>query len=264
MVSILMGTNCCAEKLDALKLAVSSILKQSYSDFEFLICETDASDAAKKYLELIEDSRVRVITNKESKTLAQKLNCCLFQARGSVIVRMDDDDISDSTRIEKQITFLQTHTSIDFLGCNVVFDDKCGYTSVRTFPPFPSPKDFLHIMPFIHPTLCFRKEVLLAVGGYRESIWCDGCEDYDLLLRLYEHGFQGANLQEVLFNYSVQNNLYKNKRYFIRINEAVTRFQRFYALGMFPQAIPYVFRPLIVGLIPSSILRQIKRRRWRK
>ena len=45
---------------------------------------------------------------------------------------------------------------------------------------------------------CFRRDALLAVGGYREG--CDPVEDLDLYLRLAERG-RLANLPETLLRY---------------------------------------------------------------
>jgi hypothetical protein len=45
-----------------------------------------------------------------------------------------------------------------------------------------------------------RRRAFEAVGGYDEAMR-DGCEDWDLWLRLTEQGFPGAIIPEVLFHY---------------------------------------------------------------
>ena len=45
-----------------------------------------------------------------------------------------------------------------------------------------------------------------------------------------------------------------------RWNEVVTRFQRFRALGRLPKALPYVVKPIVVGLLPEKILEKVKGR----
>ena len=114
------------------------------------------------------------------------------------------------------------------------------------------------VQPYIHPTLLFRREALAAVGGYSEEKHCILCEDYDLLLRLYAQGYSGANLQERLFDYTVPATAKGSRRMCHRWNEAVTRYRRFRQLGVLPGALPYVVKPLAVGLLPEPILRRWK------
>jgi hypothetical protein len=57
---------------------------------------------------------------------------------------------------------------------------------------------FPHKNPFAHGSICFRKEVLINVGMYREIL--DGAEDYDLFWRMCEL-YRGHNLSEVLYHH---------------------------------------------------------------
>lgn len=50
--------------------------------------------------------------------------------------------------------------------------------------------------PFVHPSVVYRRELVLAVGGYRDEGWA---EDYDLWLRLADAGVRFASLPETLF-----------------------------------------------------------------
>lgn len=124
----------------------------------------------------------------------------------------------------------------------------------RNLPEAPEVKDFYFTQPFIHPALLFRREALDAVGGYNESKNCLLCEDYDLLLRLYEHGFTGGNLQETLLDYTVPMTAKGNRTMAHRWNETLTRWKRFKALKQFPKALPFVVKPLLVGMLPERIL----------
>ena len=75
----------------------------------------------------------------------------------------------------------------------------------RILPEYPTVHDFLFVQPYLHPALLFRKEPLRVIGGYCTDRRCDGCEDYDLLLRLYQAGYVGSNLQEPLLLVTVLN-----------------------------------------------------------
>ena len=97
-----------------------------------------------------------------------------------------------------------------------------------------------------------------AVNGYSEDKSVILCEDYDLLLRLYAKGFYGANLQEVLFDYTIPATVKGNRKMRHRWNEAVTRYRRFKELELFPIALPYVVKPIAVGFLPKFILKRLK------
>ncbi|WP_368234413.1 glycosyltransferase [Anaerotruncus rubiinfantis] len=262
-VSVLMGVYLPGEGTAGLAAAVESVLAQTFSGFEFLICDDGSSAAAQALLDgyAARDGRVRVLRGSGAKTLPEKLNCCIKAARGELFARQDADDLSLPKRFESQVAFLDAHPETAFVGCNVnIFcgGETCGE---RRFPEYPQKEDFRFSMPFIHPSLVFRADAVRAVGGYSESKRAVLCEDYDLLLRLYAKGYTGYNLQEKLFSYQVGPDDWKKRRYRHRVNEAVTRFCRFGELGMLPGALPYVIKPLAVGLLPHGLVEKLRRRR---
>lgn len=261
VVSVLMGVYYQRESIGLLHRAVDSILMQSFANFEFLICDGGSSKEARSFLDQIakNDSRVHLIRDKALPTdLASKLNACLRYAKGDFIARMDDDDVSYPGRFEQQVRYLNSHPDIAFVGCNVVLQTEHTKVGCRMLPEYPQVKDFYFTQPFIHPTLMFRREALFAVKGYSESKYQVLCEDYDLLLRLYTNGYYGANLQENLFEYTVPISASGNRKMKHRWNETVTRWCRFKELQLLPKALPYVIKPLAVGLIPSCLLKRIK------
>ena len=171
---------------------------------------------------------------------------------------MDDDDFSYSERLKRQVTYLETHPEIAFVGCNVNLHRAGAQVGQRTFPEFPSTRDFYMTQPFLHPALVFRREALDAVDWYSEDKHCVLCEDYDLLLRLYAKEFKGANIQEVLMDYTIPATAKGNRTMGHRWNETVTRYRRFRELKVLPGALPWVVKPLIVGFIPESLLSKLK------
>lgn len=259
-ISVLMGVLYRKDDTAPLLRAVESILEQSFSNFEFLICDDGSNAAAVSLLDELSarDERIYLIRGRNKHTLPEKLNECLRHANAPWIVRMDDDDYSHPDRFERQLAWMRDHPDSAFLGCNVALI--CGGEVVgkRTFPEFPQIRDFYMTQPFIHPSLLFRREALDAIGGYSEDKHCLLCEDYDLLLRLYEHGYRGANLQEVLFDYTIPLTARGNRRMSHRWNEVVTRWRRFGSLGVLPKALPYVIKPILVGLLPEKLLAALK------
>ena len=102
-------------------------------------------------------------------------------------------------------------------------------------------------------TVMIKKECLLNVGGYSASRECRRAEDYDLFMRLYASGYQGYNLPDILYQYYVNVDLMRKKRrYRYRVDEAIVRWNNFKRLELIPKGLPYVLKPLIVGLMPVS------------
>jgi len=259
-ISVLMGVYYRRADTTLLECSVSSILTQSITDFEFLICDDGSTEEAKLVLDRMaqEDDRICLLRKGNLFSLSQKLNACLRQAKGMLIARMDDDDYSAPTRLVNQLVYLKEHPNVSFVGCNVNLRCNAQVIGERRFPEFPKIRDFYMTQPFIHPTLMFRKDALLAVKGYSEDKHCILCEDYDLLLRLYTAGYCGANIQTALFDYTVPETAKGNRRFTHRLNESVTRYRRFHELKCLHKSWPYVFKPLVVGLLPESILKKIK------
>lgn len=266
LVSVLMGTRYISDDISLLRNSVTSILCQTLTEYEFVICDDGSSENAKKYLEYVSetDARIRLVRNEKCLNLASKLNLCLRYSKGYFLARMDDDDWSYPNRLEKEVQFLRNHQNIAYVGCDVALVQDGEKIGERYLPKYPMVEDFYFTQPYIHPALMFRRAILEAVGGYDESTDCLLCEDYDLLLRLYKAGYVGANLQEILLDYTIPSSPKGSRRMRHRMNEMKTRYKRFKELGKLPMALPYIFKPVIVGLIPDSLLEKLKEKRRRK
>ncbi len=263
LISVIMGVKYTRADTGLLERAVGSILRQTHTELELIICERDSVNKAKDYLRRIsaEDGRVKLIDGSAAGSLSAQLNLCLTGARGDWIARMDDDDFSHPDRFEKQLRFLKEHKDVAFVGSCVEFEQDGAHIGRGVFPPFPQPKDFLFSQPFIHPAVMFRAEALKAVSGYSELSRCRRCEDFDLFMRLYNNGFRGANMQDILFDYTLPPHGVTTRNFKDRTNEMKTRFACFKECGMLPKALPYVVKPILVWLIPPKVLAELKRKR---
>lgn len=247
-----------------LRKSVESVLQQTYEDYEFIICDDGSTNDTLKELEKIaqSDSRIKIISYDKNCGLNHALNCCLAESQGKYIARQDDDDISKPERLEKQVRFLDENPEYTIVGtCADVFDDK-GIWEEYIVPEKPQKDDFLWNSPFMHPTTMMRKAELLW-GGDREAKETRRCEDYDLFMNLYAQGYKGYNIQEKLYYYRIvrdEKNKHRPMKY--RVDEMIVRFRGYKNMGMLLKGMPYVFKPVIIGLIPQSVLKQIKQSRY--
>ncbi|MDE7311640.1 MAG: glycosyltransferase [Eubacterium sp.] len=262
-VSVLMGTYNEKSKKQAAR-AIDSILSQTFTDFEFLICDDGSEESFYRWLRAYcrKDDRIRLFRNKKNKGLAAVLNRCLRYAKGAYIARMDADDISMEGRLEKQAAFLRQHPSCALVGCSAGMYGRHGVWGIRSMEAYPQKTSFLQTSPFIHPSIMIRRDVLKAAGGYNASPAVLRAEDYELFMRLYAKGYYGCNLQEVLFLYREEPQSYTKRRYRYRINECRVRWHGFWELGILKGNGIYVIKPLLVGLLPDRFMRKVHRKRY--
>lgn len=264
-VSVIMGVHN-TKSIDILKKSIESILNQTYTNLEFIICDDNSNKSIKEFLRDIKkvDKRIIVLENKTNLGLAASLNKCLEVAKGKYIARQDDDDISYKERIEKEVKFLENNSKYDFVGCNLKLFDDNGIWGVRNHKEKPEKKDFLVGNQFPHPAMLLTKKCLDEVSGYRVCKQTRRTEDYDLFMRLYAYGFLGYNLQEYLYEYNEDMYGYKKRKFKYKIDEFFLRLEDFKLLGLMPHGIIYSVKPLLIGLLPKKFILKINKRRYKK
>lgn len=264
-VSVIMGIYR-QEDMNQLKQAVFSILNQSMKELEFIIYQDGIEKETETVLKIIaeNDSRVVLLGEKENHGLAYALNCCMEKVRGEYIARMDADDIAKHDRLRIQLDFMEEHPEYAFTGCNAELIDEHGIWGKRRMPEEPEKKDYLPYSPYIHPTVMFRKKVLIECGGYHYSKATLRCEDYDLFMRLYISGKKGYNIQQNLFQYREDRSGYRKRKYRYRVDECHLRYHGFKKMGIYGiKGILYTLKPLLVGLVPIFFVERGKQLRCR-
>ena len=202
---------------DLLELAIHSILRQSFADFELLLYMDGVRKEAIRRLVVQarqEDGRVRVLDRPKNATLAESLNCLIAESRGQFIARMDADDISLPDRFQEQVDYLHDHPDTAAVGC---FADEVDLQGVVTFrKTLPSTHDdIVRFMtkrdPFIHPTMMFRRDFLHEVGLYSTRRDDHLIEDTELWARSLERGYRFANIPKVLYLFRVSNAMFRRR-----------------------------------------------------
>lgn len=260
-VSVIMGVYNCCSRLDLAKAALESICNQTYKDIEIIICDDGSTDNTLYEIKQITKNydNIKLIHNDDNNGLGYALNCCLKYATGKYIARMDIDDVSTNNRFEVQLNYLESHDEISFVGCNVDLARNGKIWGQRIFKEYPEKKDFLFGNQVTHATIMIRKDDLISVGGYKSNWYSIRNEDYDLLMRLYAKGYKAHNIQEKMYVITEDDTSYSRRKYRYRFGEVVVRLKGFFAMGLLPRGIVYVFKPLIIGFIPQKILEKMRK-----
>jgi glycosyltransferase involved in cell wall biosynthesis len=196
--------------------AVSSILGQTFLNYEFIIINDGSTDKTGEILASFTDRRIRLL-NQENRGLVASLNRGIQESRGKYIARMDADDIALPERFARQIDFLERNPTVGVVGTatQVVYSDGTKALRRRPLDTAAIKKNVVRICPFSHSSVMIRRKVLDRVGLYdsaKDGSKCLLVEDYDLWVRILAAGYDMGNLPEVLMiNYRDSNSIMRSR-----------------------------------------------------
>ena len=145
--------------------------------------------------DLEKDSRFTCVWSSINNGLGIALNMGLEQCRYDIVARMDSDDVAYPTRFEKQLKLIESN---DLISSNLAefsesIDIVESYRKAMT-KDLISQKYWLR-NPFNHPSVMFRKSVVLSAGGY---VHMPFFEDWYLWIRMIAQGARCDNVNEPL------------------------------------------------------------------
>ena len=201
--------------------AIASILNQTHKSLELIIindCSTDktgalAEQCAKK------DQRVRVIHNQTNSKEWFCRNMGIEEATGDYIAWMDADDISQPTRLEKQLQFLNNNPDVGMVGTffklinegNKEIKDHGHLIFFGKMLVYPYTNDHGLKIATIAASHLFRRSVLSRFKKkyYRPLIVG---MDTDFLLRAVDKNILIYNLPEPLYYYRLHKSQASSKK----------------------------------------------------
>lgn len=169
--------------------AITSVLAQGFSDFEFLIIDDGSQDGSTAIIRkhAARDARIRPII-RENRGLVASLNQMLDEARAPLVARMDADDICRPDRFERQVAFLSAHPDYGVVGSWSEDIGEFGEPLSRGGEDHPlTHEEMVRAIEnggqlICHPAAMYRRDIVRSVGGYHAAF--RHCEDLDLWLRL--------------------------------------------------------------------------------
>jgi glycosyltransferase involved in cell wall biosynthesis len=184
-----------------LREAISSILGQTLTDFEFLVFNDGSTDGSAAIVRGFTDKRIQFFDSQENYGYVYHLNEGIRRARGEYIARMDADDISHPDRFEKQIAFMDKNISVGLCGTWVhrigEFDDVIEHPendqAIRLA--------LLNDSPLQHPSVMMRTSILKG-NSLMYVAEMTPAEDYNLWVEMGKL-CEIVNIPEILIQYRV-------------------------------------------------------------
>lgn len=261
-ISVLIGIYNCAETLPE---AIDSVLEQTYSDWELILCDDGSTDdtyaVAENYRNRHPD-KIILLKNEKNMGLNYTLNHCLKHASGEYIARMDGDDISLPTRFEKELAVLEENPTLAVVSCPMIYFDENGeFGRGGRVCEYPMKEMLVHGPVHCHAPCMVRGEVMRGVGGYSVDRKLLRVEDWHLWLKIYARGGQGRNLTEPLYMMRDDRNAASRRKFRYRLNEAHVSALAVNMLGLPKWKYIFVLRPILVGLLPGPVYRYLHKKK---
>ena len=204
-----------------IKRCLDSVLKQTYQDFELVLVDNMCDDSTVDVISSIKDDRIKII-NCNVKGIVPALNSGIFACSGDLIARHDADDYWYPEKLEKQVSFLESRKDISILGTQIrILDENLNLKNEDVRYPLKDNAIKSWLLTgknsIAHPSVVFRKDILLRVGGYDDSYPI--AEDHHMWLRCIKW-FNFANLSETLVDYTAVHNENYDPKYPLLASEA--------------------------------------------
>lgn len=197
--------------------AIECILRQTYSNFELLICNDCSTDGTKRTLASFSDNRIILFENETNLGYLATWNKLISSCKGEFITFLDADDLCTENRIELLLNQLINNPEIDAIGSNFQGISNTGeFSTISNFHL--EHEKIKDAMPaafhFIGSALMIRRRVYAEIGGYHPFFNRMGAEDLYWIYLISEK-FQLINLPDTLYYYrfnpnSVSGNLSNN------------------------------------------------------
>ncbi len=194
-----------------IKECVSSVVDQSYLNWELIIVDDCSTDNSKSIvLELSDkDERIRCIFLEKNVGVAEARNSAIRQARGRYIAFLDSDDIWMPNKLEKQIAFMQEKKiAFSFTSYQIISEDGSQLKNIVKAPRIMTYSSYLKdtIIGCLTVVVDVEKTGGFLMPNLRVS------EDMALWLQLLKRGFFAYGLDEILSKYrETSNSLSTNK-----------------------------------------------------
>lgn len=213
LVSVVM---CCYNGEKYIAETITSVLNQTYYNFEFIIWNDGSTDESEKIIKSFQDDRIRYCYH-DNTGLGIALGLACKEATGKYIARIDADDICMPDRLEKEACFLESHEEYVLVASSVFYIDKDGNTLGRSFPWTWASCQAMR-QSVAHPSVMFRRSTYLKTCGYLDVRSCEDVVLWSKMIKLGKfYNFQTPLIKYRLLDGSLSHCLDENSVYYVML-----------------------------------------------
>ncbi len=167
-----------------LKIAIDSVLSQSFTDFELIIIDDGSTDDSKQVVERFKGGRISYI-NKAHQGVTPARNQGIKEARGEFICFLDSDDRFRKDKLEITHEYIKKYPQYKIFHTEEIWYKNGGLLSQKAYHKKPSGDVFnsaVKLCCVSISTAAIKREVFDQIGVFDEKL--PACEDYDFWLRV--------------------------------------------------------------------------------
>ena len=216
----------CYNQAHFLNESLSSVLKQSYSNWECVIVNDGSNDNTEQTALswTKKDTRFKYV-KQENKGLSSARNSGIKTSLGDYILPLDADDIIREDFLDKTVPELLENDNLAIVSCNSKFFEGDITNIINELKPKGNTYHFLLYVNQLVATSLYRKKCWEQVGGYDEQMKT-GFEDWEFWIAITKQGWEYKVVEDFLFYYrkakksmlvdTINNHFESNKEYIFK------------------------------------------------
>ncbi len=190
----------CFNERQTLPMAMASLMCQTYEQWECIFIDDGSTDGSVDVVEAIEDPRFRIIRFSENQGRGAARQRAHEEVRGKFVAMLDADDWWYTSKLEKQIQYLDEHPEVAIVSTGMVIVDEnddalgfrgCEQINGQSLPP-------LHEPTIAYAPSCIRADV---AANYSYNKKYKVAQDADFIQRICMDQ-KYSNLPEPLYVYT--------------------------------------------------------------
>ncbi|MFC1656803.1 glycosyltransferase [Patescibacteria group bacterium] len=185
------------DREDLIGMAINSVLKQTFQNWELIIINDHSTDNTEKIIKQYSDPRIKLFNQtKDKHGIAAARNLAVDKSQADIIVPTDSDDYNYPQRFQKIVDYFEKHPDTDlYYGRIELYYIDTKKTVLRYHQEYKS--ELLRYINFVpQPAVAYKKSTFLELGKYNETL--EVSEDYDLWLRMSEKNKKFGSEDEIV------------------------------------------------------------------
>ena len=228
LVSVIMN---CFNGEKYLSDAISSVINQTYSNWELIFWDNQSTDRSKKIFSQFNDPRLKYFYSNQHTTLGEARNLAISKTNGLWISFLDVDDLWSEDKLEKQVHLIDKFDDIGFVygKSEIISFNNISKTSSSTHP-LPDGNIFNELLKdnFVYYlSALINKDKLLKIPRIPENL--TQVEDYYIFLHLAKL-HRVVAVQEVCCSYRLHDSNLSRKKPIEGAKESLELIKSFYQI----------------------------------